>query len=199
MEIEPIQESQLQKLQGLEQLDRIKAVPEDTIPTDVVLDILKATAEIGIDQIVEAIKVNSKNNPQVGEVTPTTFNEMLNTTTGNFLQRIAKAYIKPRNPRRTIKLMKVLQVDKFLKIVKYCFTDGKGGSNYSLADSSLNSMVDFATNSTTFNEGVHLSLATLATALVLPSIIVGHVDPPLLGLNLGTFLVNTYCVLRTKV
>lgn len=153
--------------EGLELLDRVEPVPEDSIPNDVAVDILKAAAEVGKEEASLFNNAESKESP------PTTFNEMLDTSTGKFWQRATKAYIKPRSPERTIRLMKALQVDHFLKLVKKIKKKKQGTpqdqENYFLVDSSLNSLLTYATEGSVFNEKVHLAIAAGIAAFNPPS------------------------------
>lgn len=192
--------------QGIELLDSLEPIPEDKFSKPVAIDVFNAAAEVGEDQISEITKEEVAGGPiQEG---PKTFEEMLDTGVGNFLQRAAKAYIKPRNPEQTIKLMKALQVDRFqdaaigimgiMQLIKKALRINlRTQTNYSLGDNSLSSMVDFATNKTTFNEAVHLVAAGIFAASILPTVATGRVDASL-ALNTGVFLVNTYCVLGQR-
>lgn len=168
-----------------------------------ILDVLSAAAKVGEGQIAEIITEEARGGTiQEG---PQTFEEMLDTGIGNFLQRVTKVYIKPRNLEQTIKLMKTLQVDHFQEVVigihqlikKALRLNKRIQTNYTLGDNSLNSMVDFATNQTTFNEAVYLVGAGLCAALALPAVAAGYVDSSF-ALNTGLFVVNVYCILAQR-
>jgi hypothetical protein len=136
---------------------------------------------------------------------PKTFEEMLDTNVGNFLQRAAKAYIKPVNPEQTIKLMRALQVDYFQDVAidvfqlykKVMLPNRRIQTTYTLGDNSLNSMVDFATNQTALNEAFHLVVEGLCVISILPAVAAGHVDGSL-AFNTVALLVNTYGILAQR-
>lgn len=136
---------------------------------------------------------------------PKTFEEMLDTGVGNVLQRTAKAYIKPHNPEETINLMRALQVDHFQDVAisifqlykKVMLPNRRIQTTYTLADNSLNSLVDFATNQTTLTEAYHLVVEGLLAASILPAVAAGHTDGSF-ALITGLFLVNTYGILAQR-
>lgn len=101
--------------------------------------------------------------------------------------------------------MNVLQVDHFqqipinaLKLVKkLAHIEGNIQTNYTLGDTSLNSLVDFATNQTTFNEAIHLFQIPINASLLLEGAVSGHIDS-IVAVNASALLINTYCVLAQR-
>lgn len=95
--------------------------------------------------------------------TPHTFKEMFEPNEGdNPVQRLAKWWLKPRgNPETTIKLLKALQVHQFQKLVKMLVGYSPNGyryqSTYTVKDSRLSSLIDYAANQSAFNEAWHIA------------------------------------------
>jgi hypothetical protein len=136
-----------------------------------------------------------------------TFNNMLDTSTGNLPQRVIKAWIKPADPEGTVKLLEQMQVDHFLNFAlrAYYFATNIGQSerirastNYEMPDSTLTSMVNFATNMTTFNELLHLSVLAINGSSFLANITKENPNPTSIVI-LGTAMaINTYCALAQR-
>ncbi|MBI4157702.1 hypothetical protein HY502_02540 [Candidatus Woesebacteria bacterium] len=198
-------EPQITHPEGLAALDKIKPVSNEILPESVCVDTLVASANVANEQIGEIIKYEVAHPTEDITDIPKSFAEMLDASRGNFVQRAVKAWIKPRNPEGTIKLMKALQVDHFQKMVIKAITPirrlshiEKGTqTNYALGDNSLESLTDFATNQTTFNEVIHLSALSFASLAVLGGVAGGRIDS-LLAVNTGVLIVNTYCVLAQR-
>lgn len=146
--------------------------------------------------------------PSFGELLdspPPTFNAMLDTSDGNLLQRSIKAWIAPRNPDGTIKLMEAMRVDVFqsvLRRISHIWLVPKSKEerlhdNYTMSDGSLNSMVDFATNKTSLNEAIHSVGVVGGSALLFSPITEGRTDY-LVALNVGILVGNIYCILAQR-
>lgn len=168
-------------------------------PEPPALDVLSTAAKIEAEAAGGAIQKD-----------PRTFKEMLDPRTGNLLQRIIKVYITPHKPERTVKLMEDLGVDRFQKLLLGIYrliTNATGfdkrikneriQTNYTLGDRSLDSMVDFATNQTTFNEVLHLIGAAWCAAVFLPEVAAGNFEWPVV-LSMSLFIVNIYCILAQR-
>ena len=130
---------------------------------------------------------------------------MLDASTGDLVQRLTKLWIKPQNPEGTIRLMEFLKVDRFQDTVKKLssFTvkklegETKGRqTNYTLRDSGMNALLDFATNQTTFNESIHLLGIPLGALQVSYGLMTGENISVAMGT--GTLILNTYCVLAQR-
>jgi hypothetical protein len=189
---------------GLSSLDKIQPVPQEIVPPDVCMDVLGSAANVGKQQMKEIIEseLNYQNSNDSSD--PTSFREMLDTSKGHFIQRISKAWIKPTNPEGTVKLMKALQVDHFQQIpikamdwVRRKMGVERRQGNYTLGDTSLNNLVDFATNRSGMNEAIHLYGMALCAATILPSALNGNVDG-IVVINTGMFIINSYCVLAQR-
>lgn len=136
---------------------------------------------------------------------PSTFNAMLDTSAGNLLQRSVKAWITPRNPEGTIKLIEAMRVDVFQRALLRCHNrwlvpkswKEKPGDNYTMPDGSLNSMVDFAMNKTSFNEAIHSVGVVAASALLLSLIAEGRTDYPVV-FSVGALMEDIYCILAQR-
>lgn len=188
-------------------LDRLPLLPLEAVPEDVCIDVLGAAAEVGNEQIERIITFDATHPSEVIDdiSLPKSFEEMLDTSTGNYFQRAAKAWIKPRNPEGTIKLMKALQIDDFQGLAikinqlmkKALHVDRRTQTNYTLGDNTLNSMVDFATNRTGLNEAIHMGALALNAAIIIPGVATGHIDAGV-AVNLGAMAVNTYCILAQR-
>lgn len=191
--------------QGLQTLDRIPPMPAEVLPKEVCIDATIACAEVGYHQIANIVKYEVDHPDEDTTKVPKTFDDMLDTSIGNFAQRLTKAWMKPRNPEGTIKLMKALQVDKFQKVAielrKFLFrsahVEERRQTNYTLGDNSTESLVDFATNMTGVNEFVHMGSLAGAAIFTAPSVASGQFEP-LLAINLGILAINTYCVLSQR-
>lgn len=191
--------------EGLSTLDKIPPISHEVLPTDVCVDALVSAANIGNEQIGEIIKYEAAHPNEDTTEVPATFADMLDTSVGNFAQRAAKAWIKLRNPEGTVKLMKAMQVDDFQKaainvssfLKRTMHIESKTRTNYTLGDTSVNSLVDFATNQTGFNEAVHLGALAFNSAVITAGVATGHMDVAV-AVNMGAFALNSYCVLAQR-
>lgn len=203
----PKSETSVIKPEGLITLDRLPPLSLEVVPEDVCIDVLGAAAAVGNEQIERIITFDATHpNESINDTSlPKTFEDMLDTSTGNYFQRAAKAWIKPRNPEGTIKLMKALQVPEFQglaikinQIIKKAMRiDVRNQKNYVLGDKTLSSMVDFATNKTSVNEAIHMSALALNAAIIIPAVATGHIDAGV-AVNLGAMAINTYCIMAQR-
>jgi hypothetical protein len=187
-------------------LDSIPPVSEEILPPDVCAEVFREVAHMEVDELLRDLE---RSDSQYEDEYPENFAEMLDTASGNLLQRAVKMWIKPKNPEETIRLMKQLQVDKFQAIATGVMRRMKKAmgidsafqtnyqTNYTLGKPNLNSMVDFATHKNTLNEIVHLFGMGWYTMSLLPFLASGKVGAGVI-INFGAFMVNTYCVLAQR-
>lgn len=186
-------------------LDEIPPASPEVLPSDICIDALVAAANVGNEQIGEIIKYQEAHPSEDTSDVPATFADMLDTSVGTFVQRAAKAWIKPHNPEGTVRLMKALQVDDFQKsaisitsfLKRAMYIEEKTQTNYVLGDNSVNSLVDFATNRTGLNEAAHLGALAFNSAVITAGVATGHVDA-LVAVSMGAFALNSYCVLAQR-
>ncbi len=142
---------------------------------------------------------------------PKNFNEMLDTATGNALQRLSKWYIKTGNSEKTMEILESIGVDKFRNVVKNVVIKflykkpleklreiaPEKNTNYTLANTKLNSLIDFAVNKASLNELMHIVGSAGGIIAITENLIKG----PSVGniaFSSGLFLVNLYCVLAQR-
>jgi hypothetical protein len=179
--------------------DSIPSVSEEILPTNVCAELFSEGDQIEIEELLSYLENNA---PSHEDEYPENFASMLDTASGNLLQRAIKMWIIPRDPEGTIRLMEKLKVHKFQaipvgvfkKMRKAAGIDKQFQSNYTLGKPNLNSMVDFATNQNTLNEIIHLFGMINGIIILLPFLISGRVE----ALTLSLFMINTYCVLAQR-
>lgn len=205
-EMRPISKERVPTRDGFAQLDSInfRVVKEQIkgpgalgIAADILADVKNSEIAKLIDK--PAVAQNGK--------VPGSFDEMMDASTGTAWQRLQKWYFKVGNPEKNIKFLESIGVDKYRNSAKWIMLDllkrrgyteqqareGKN-TNYTLADRSLNSLLDFATNQTTLNEIAHLVLAAQCVLLAGVDTLSG--ESPVVG---GTFFIlNLYCVLAQR-
>lgn len=199
---------QVEGSSSLEILDSLPLIDEEEIPPQFARDVVTELGGEGISLIEEVIA--SDLGDEIQTDLPPNFETMLDASTGTLAQRLGKMWIKPTNPEGTIRLLEALKVDKFrileLKVAKHVLEVLRARkdrapqpfqSNYTVADTSLPFLIDFATNQTFLNEKIHLIGLALNLAVILPVVTQGKMDN-LVFMNTVTLAINTYCILSQR-
>lgn len=142
-------------------------------------------------------------NPEPDTI-PHTFKEMFEPNEkDNPLQRLSKWYFKPRgNPETTIKVLEALQIHQFQKLPKFLarfFTrDGhRYQSTYTVKDSRLSSLIDYAANQSAFNEAMHIG-AIAATNVPFGIMAIETGNTTSMAIQGGITLFNVACILAQR-
>ena len=113
-------------------------------------------------------------------------------------QSAQKWYMRsPLSTNNTLRLLETLQVDKFQQLPKWIArkmsSNMKFQSTYTLADSTLESLINYATSQILVNEKLHFGAIGTCTLLGIGNLYSGD-----LGFAIfegGAILANAYCIL----
>ncbi len=136
---------------------------------------------------------------------PTSFDDMLDTSTGTVYQRMAKFFLKTGDPVKAKQFLEVLGVQKYRSLIlgtigrlskplHQSVLDKGENTNYFLAGRSDSHLLDFAIKQCSFNELIHIAGALVALGLATTETTWEDAS-----IHASVFLLNIYCILTQRL
>ncbi|MFA7000452.1 MAG: hypothetical protein WC241_05095 [Candidatus Paceibacterota bacterium] len=190
--------------------DKVKELKGESSVLEVANEMIQDLKNSELGNLIKE-EMNSEEILDLPKNSPSNFNEMLDTSTGNAFQRLSKWYIRIEDSEKAVKIFESIGVDKFRRVAKSVMIKVIGkkvledfrnenpdkNTHYFLANTSLNSMIDFAVNKASVNEAIHLVGSAVGVAAVSASVAEGASTGNIIFAS-GAFLLNLYCVLAQR-